>query len=56
MEVRNMNQMQKAYKPLNCSQIMAAGSKSFYAASRLFPARLRVLQRLSTPTADWQMI
>ena len=41
MEVRNMNQMQKAYKPLNCSQIMAAGSKSFYAASRLFPARLR---------------
>ena len=37
MEVRNMNQMQKAHKPLNCSQIMAAGSKSFYAASRLFP-------------------
>ena len=41
MEVRNMNRMKKNYKPLNCNQIMAVGSKSFYAASRLFPARLR---------------
>ena len=41
MGVRNMNRKKKNYKPLNCNQIMAVGSKSFYAASRLFPARLR---------------
>ena len=26
---------------LDCRKIMASGSKSFYAASRLFPSRLR---------------
>ena len=41
MEMHKINRMQKKHEPLNCNQIMAVGSKSFYAASRLFPLRLR---------------
>ncbi len=41
MEVFDRERIQNSHDSLNCSKIMANGSKSFYAASRLFPARLR---------------
>ena len=41
MEVRNMNQMQKAYKPLNCSQIMAAGFQIILRCIETFSGKIK---------------